>query len=232
LRYARGKSGQRGSQAWDLKPPPAEFRTYLSRLLDEAGAGNRRPLDFAASFATETAQDNNGNTKPTALHFTAGQQQFLEMVARLRDGVTPDDLREATLGPWRYNRLLPVLGWDCTAARAWALRADDPSKADKRGVPGADWLAFRGLSFIRVAPVGRQIATTGCVGGWKNGQFRWPLWDGALTRDGIHVVLQLPDLAELPEAERHARGILAVFASFIRRSDQGGYGSFAPSAAI
>jgi hypothetical protein len=231
LTYARAKSGKKESPARDLKPPPGEFRAYVRRLLDQAGAGNRRPLDFAAAFATETAKDNNGNTKPTALHFTTGQQQFLGMVAGLRDEVTADDLREAVFGPWRYQRVSPVLGWDCTAARAWALRADDPSKADKRGVPGADWLAFRGLSFIRVAPVGRQILTTGCVGGWKNLQFRWPLWGSPLTRDSVQVVVQLPDLAEIPEKDRRARGISAVFSSAIRRSDHG-YGSFAPSAAV
>lgn len=31
--------------------------------------------------------DGNGNTKPTALHFTAGQQEFLAMVRQLREGL-------------------------------------------------------------------------------------------------------------------------------------------------
>jgi hypothetical protein len=237
LRYAKGsktseKSALKSRQAWDLKPPPSEFRAYLERMVETAGAEHRRSVDFAAAFATQTAQDNNGNTKPTALHFTAGQQQFLEMVVQLRDAVTEHDLREAVVGPWRYQRVLPVLGWDCTAARAWSLRADDPSKADKRGVPGADWLAFRGLSFIRVAPIARQIATTGCSGGWKSGRFQWPLWDRPLTRDTVQVTLQLEGLEGMREAERRARGLAAVFSAAIRRSDQGGYGSFAPSTAV
>jgi hypothetical protein len=111
----------------------------------------------------------------------------------------------------------------------YALRADDPSKADKHGVPGADWLGFRGLSLVRAAPVGRQIATTGCFGGWKTGGFRWPLWDVPLTRPLVQVVLQMPRLLEMPERDRRARGISAVFSAAIRRSDQGGYGSFAPA---
>jgi hypothetical protein len=36
-----------------------------------ASSHARRSVDFLAAFATETATDNNGNTKPTALHFTA-----------------------------------------------------------------------------------------------------------------------------------------------------------------
>ena len=160
------------------------------------------------------------------------QQQFLEMVAQLRDAVTREDFREAVFGPWRYVRALPVLGWDSSATRLYALRADDPSKAEKRGVPGADWLAFRGLSFIRVAAVGSQVMTTGCSGGWKTGAFRWPLWETALARESIAVALQTPNLVDVPERDRRARGISAVFECAIRRSEQGGYGSFAPAAAV
>lgn len=230
LKYAKG--GKQAKQAWDLKPPPAEFRSYLERLVVAADPEHRRAVDFAAAFATETARDNNGNTKPTAVHFTAGQQQFLEMVTQLRDAITREDLEEAVFGPWRYERSLPVLGWDCSSARVYALRADDPSKAEKRGVPGADWLAFRALSFIRVAPIGTQIATTGCSGGWKTGTFSWPLWDVGLTRESVHAVVQMDGIVGLPEDERRARGICAVFACGIRRSDQGGYGSFAPAVAV
>lgn len=230
LKY--GKRGKQAKRAWDLKPPPGEFRSYLDRLVAASQPRRRRAVDFAAAFATETARDNNGNTKPTALHFTAGQQQFLEMVAGLRDAVTQDDLEEAVFGPWRYERALPVLGWDCSAARVYALRADDPSKAEKRGVPGADWLAFRALSFIRVAPIRTQVATTGCSGGWKTGTFCWPLWEVGLTRDSAHVVVQMANLPGLPESDRRARGICAVFACGIRRSGHGGGGSFAPAAAV
>jgi hypothetical protein len=230
LKYSKG--GKQAKQAWDLKPPPGEFRSYLERLVATSEPQRRRAVDFAAAFATETGRDNNGNTKPTALHFTAGQQQFLEMVAQLREAITRDDLEEAVFGPWRYERALPILGWDCSSARLYALRADDPSKAEKRGVPGADWLAFRALSFIRVAPIGTQIATTGCSGGWKTGTFCWPLWEVGLTRNSVHVIVQMADLPEQPDDHRRARGICAVFACGIRRSDQGGYGSFAPAVAV
>jgi hypothetical protein len=230
LKYSKG--GKLPKQAWDLKPPPDIFRSYLAELIAPSSPTARRSVDFAAAFATETAQDNNGNTKPTALHFTAGQQQFLEMVAALRDAVNRDDLEEALFGPWRYERALPILGWDCSAARIYALRADDPSKAAKRGIPGADWLAFRGLSFVRVVPIGARIATTGCSGEWKTGVFRWPLWDVALSRDSVHVAVQTAALHDMPAAHRRARGISAVFECGIRRSEQGGYGSFAPAAAV
>lgn len=238
LRYRK----ENGAEAHDLKPPPGVFGTYLRALLgDASGAGGepdggpalRRSLGLAAAFATDVAVDNNGNTKPTALHFTAGQQELLVMVEELMRGLRPEDFEEALFGPWLYQRPLPVLGWDSAAARDYALRAGDPSKEKKLGVPGADWLAFRGLPFVRVAPVrdrrGERIETTGCQGEWKTGVFRWPLWEVPLARPVIASLLACPELLTAEPRTLAARGISIVLEASIRRSDQGGYGSFAPA---
>jgi hypothetical protein len=234
LRYR--KRGE-GSEAHDLKPPPEEFVKYLRALVASDG---KRSLAFAAALATDVAVDNNGSTKPTALHFTAGQQEFLAMVDALRRGVTRDDLEEALFGPWQYARALPVLQWDNSQARDYALRAGDPSKEKKMGVPGADWLAFRGLPFVRVAPIstragvasgaGRdRIGTTGCRGGWKTGFFRWPIWTGFLTRSVVSSLVTSPELFEADPRTLRPRGVPIVFESAIVRTDQGGYGSFSPA---
>lgn len=215
----------------DLKPVPRLFRTYLEGLARRAYPGRRRGVDWASAFATDVATDNNGNTKPTALHFTAGQQQFLKMVRDLAMGTTSADVREALVGPWRYSRPLPVLGWDATSMRGYALRASDPSTDKKLGVPGADWLAVRGLASLPVVPVRTQIRTTGCTGGWKTGTFRWGLWTVPLTRELARSTLRL-DLEHMGRAERAARGIGAVLRCGIRRSDQGGYGSFEPATVV
>jgi hypothetical protein len=228
LRYRKDGNG---AEAHDLKPPPGYFADYLSHLVNDGLVNDdlRRSLAFAAAFATDVAMDNNGNTKPTALHFTAGQQEFLAMVSELIQGVRVEDLEEALFGPWKYERPLPVLQWDNTSARDYALRASDPSKDKKLGVPGADWLAFRGLPFIRVAPVGDRIVTTGCSGEWKTGAFRWPIWTVPLSRPVIGSVLTSPEVFDVDPSVLRARGIAIVFESAIRRSDQGGYGSFAPA---
>lgn len=216
----------------DLKPPPAIYRAYLERLLEKAGPSSRRSVDVAAAFATDVAVDGSGNTKPTALHFTAGQQEFLGMVRELVGGTTEEDVLEALKGPWRYARSLPVLKWDATVFRDYALRAGDPSKEAPTGVPGADWLAFRGLPFIRVVPRGRQVLTTGCFGAWKTGGFRWPLWSAPLSQETVRSVLAVPRLPMMEERERRARGIAVVFEARIRRSDQGGYGNFSPASVV
>jgi hypothetical protein len=234
LEYGKTKDEAKADarRARDLKPPPGVYRDFLERLVAGASATERRAVDFAAAFATDVAVDNAGNTKPTALHFTAGNQEFLKMVRELAAGVTRDDIVEAVYGPWRYERPLPVLQWDATASRDYALRAADPAKEKKTGVPGADWLAFRGLRFIGVVPRGDRILTTGCSGEWKTGRFRWPLWSVPLERETAASLLRHPRLEEMTERERRARGIALVLRSGIRRTDQGGYGSFTPAAVI
>jgi hypothetical protein len=223
LRYRKGADG---TEAHDLKPPPEEFVKYLRALV---ATGSGRSLALAAALATDVAVDNNGNTKPTALHFTAGQQEFLGMVSNLRDGVKRRDLDEAIFGPWRYERALPVLQWDNSQTRDYALRASDPSKDKKLGVPGADWLALRGLSFFRVAPIRDRIVTTGCRGGWKTGFFRWPIWTTPLVRTVVLSLLTSPELFDADPRVLGPRGVPIVFESAIGRTDQGGYGSFSPA---
>lgn len=216
----------------DLKPPPAVFRHYLLELAERATPERRRSVDWASAFATDVAVDNNGNTKPTALHFTAGTQAWLVMVLKLRDEVQLPDFEEALIGPWRYERTLPVMGWDSTISRDYALRASNPSSDKKAGVPGADWLAVRGLPNLPVLPMGRRVMTTGCSGEWKTGRFTWPLWDVAIGRATIRTLIRYPGIARLSNAHRAAIGITQVFECGIKRSDQGGYGGFTPASVL
>ncbi len=229
LKYSK----KEGEKVWDLKPPPEVYFKFLKGLVSAAQESrSRRAVDLAAAFATDVAVDGSGNIKPTSLHFTAGQQQFLAMVHALAVELTVEDVDEALFGPWRYARDLPVLQWDNTTSRDHALRAGDPSKEKKLGVPGADWLAFRGMSFIRVVPKGGKILTTGCSGTWKEGTFTWPLWTVPLSRSVIRTVLTLRMADLTTDAERRRLGIGVVFESSIRRSDQGGYGTFSPARVV
>ncbi len=212
----------------DLKPPPKIGREYLANLAARASANHRRSVDWAAAFLTDIAEDNTGKTKPTALHFTAGQQKFLVMARELQQFVEEGDYLEALSGPWTYSRPLPVLGWDATSSRDYALRAGNPSLEKKLGVPGADWLALRGLAFLATVPRGAEIMTPCCSGKWKSGLFQWPLWEVSLTQKVVESTLRM-NVAGMSSKERQARGIPVVFECSIRRSDQGGYGSFSPS---
>jgi hypothetical protein len=188
-------------------------------------------LTVAAAFATDVVFDNGGMIKPTALHFTAGQQLFLEFVRQLRDQITREDFVEALRGPWMYDSKLPTLRWDAGDAREYALRASDPSADKKLGVPAADWLGFRGMTCFPVFPKrskrGLAVKTTAVSGGWKRGILRWPIWSPPASIEIVKSMLLVEDLGE-----REERGIEMVYESKILRSAQGGYGNFTPARVI
>jgi len=208
----------------DLKPSPALAR----HILDEAAQAERPTADLAAAFFSELVQDNNGNTKPTALHFTAGQQPFLKMVDDLRKGIGPADLAEALLGPWTGTSTLPSLSWDATVSRQYALRATNPAKEKRGSIPAANWLALVGLSFFPVMVLRHRLITTRVNGGWKDSVLSWPLWSPLASSRTVASLLRLDPL-RLSARDRGAMGITLVLSARIQRSDQGGYGSFSPA---
>lgn len=234
LTYKKGKRTLR-----EIKPPPNIFRDFLMDAAKAAVADNGEfagefageLAEFAAAYATQFAQDNRGQTKPTALHFTAGQQLFLEIAAELADGITRDHLDEALFGPWRYKGQLKTLRWDVTDDRQRALLSHNPQKVTKQGVPGADWLAFQALPIFPVFPVMKgtraMVVTTGFVDkrrGYSDQCFQWPIWTVPTSIDAVRSLL-----AQRTEPDKQAvRGIAAVFESRVRRSEQG-YGNFQPA---
>jgi len=208
----------------DLKPPPEVAREALVKFA-EAGPRISR---LAAGLFSELVQDNNGNTKPTAFHFTAGQQEFLAMVDELRRGITEADVREALFGPWLNTSKLPSLSWDSSVARLYALRAGDPSKEKRGSIPAANWLGVIALELFPVAARHGRLVTARVAGGWKDSAFTWPVWEVPLTAPTVAALLRT-DADEWKPRERAAAGISAVFRSKITRSDQGGYGAFSPA---
>lgn len=220
-----GRAHPDGAQ--DLKPPPPIARA----LLAEAALADRRTADLAASVFSELVQDNNGNTKPTGLHFTAGQQAFLKMAEQLRAGIEAADVEEALWGPWTNSSSLPSLSWDASATRAYALRANNPSGEKRGSVPAANWLGLMALSFFPVVVRRGRLQTTAIRGGWKDSEFSWPLWSASV---GVAVISSLLRVSARTwdAAERRAQGISMVLSSRISRSDQGGYGSFSPAEVV
>jgi hypothetical protein len=208
----------------DLKPPPA----VAARLLRDVTMSSDRAAGLAAAWFSEIVQDNNGNTKPTAFHFTAGQQAFLAMVDDLRTGIRSSDVREALLGPWSNTSTLPSLTWDSSVARLYAMRASNPSGEKRGSIPAANWLGVLALEAFPVAPIGGELVTTGVTGRWKDAVFRWPLWRSPASFQTTRSLLRI-DARRWTASERAALGIVEVLGAKILRSDQGGYGSFAPS---
>lgn len=215
----------------DAKPSDAMLREWFERAFDNASGAD---ADMLCSILAEGGFDRNKNAKPTHLHFTAGQQQFLEMVRTLANAVDAEMLSEAVCGPWAYKSALPSLSWDARGERVYAIRATNPSSDKRLGVPGADWLAFRGLIFYPVSVLNGSLRTTACDRDWKKSAFRWPLWSVPASREVVRSLVADRTLVSQAYLEKGrlrsrdlaARGILRVLEAPIRRTDQGGYGSF------
>ncbi len=191
--------------------------------------------DLWCGLVSEFGLDNKKSSKPTHFHFTAGQQKFLSMVRELSD--TPADrFDEAWFGPWRMDSAAPVLGFDNREDRSFALRAFNPAGEKKLGVPGADWLAFRGLAMYPTATFNGRLRTRACDKDWKESEYRWPVWTRPLARDAVMALLGDPGLVSVSTVDRleggvklAQRSVERVYAAAIRRTDQGGYGSFGPA---
>jgi hypothetical protein len=214
----------------DLKPHPSEFRRFCDQVAAEARPDGLRSARLAAAFGSEVVADNNGRLKPTALHFTAGQQKFLDMVSQLRVGLTQDDFHEALFGPWRNKSTLPSLSWNASAPRVYAYRATDPSGEKRGSVPAADWLAFCALGFFPVGVNGRALATTAVQGGWKDAVMTWPVWTVPISARVVGSLLG--SFPRIPRSGWSSAGIACAYRSAILRSEQGGYGSFTPASVL
>ena len=197
--------------------------------------GGRRDADLVAGFFSDIVQQATGDiggerpTKPTAFHFTSGQQTFLKMACELANGVTQDDLREALVGPWRGESSLPSFAWDSSSTRMYALRADNPSTNARGSIAAANWLAFQALSFFPVKVRRGQLVTTALTGGWKDSVFTWPIWTVPLSARVVGSLLQI-EVRFLRQREREAMGLANVFQSRLQRPDK--YGSFSPASVL
>ena len=224
-----------GSDADDTaKFNPKELKDYLEATRSRQ-PGNR----LATALVADGSMDGSGNVaKPTDLYFTSGRLKFLKIARDILAGVRRAELVEGIQGPWSYKSTLSSLGWDTTDDRIYALAASNPAKDKKRTNPGAEAFAILGLSrhpvFPGRDPRGRdRTLTQGCAGPWgRGGTYTWPLWTRPASLDVVGSLLAQATGGS-QETDRRSRyykawGISSLMQSTIRRSDQGGYGTFSP----
>jgi hypothetical protein len=238
----------------DLKPSPEYFKPFLARSIEHWLAGNDEMAAYAAAYATDIAVDGNGNTKPTAFHFTAAQQTFLGAVESIRSSVTEEWVQTSLFN----NQAQPLPGlaqpeteqgrrtsrsreneaagrerpgnnlrWDPNAERNWALMSGNPTGEETRVNAPLEWLAFRGLPLLPSLPAGSKEITTTCVyGRGADRTFAWPLWSVSASLSTVRSILLVNWTRD--RKDRAARGIFAICQSKIRRTGQG-FGNFGPA---
>jgi len=223
LTYA--KTEKRGTkEVADLKAPPEEFQKFLVRCLNCWMGGDGEAVAYAAAFGTDVAVDGKGNTKPTAFHFTAANQQFLGSVDEIRESLTQEWI-ETSLFRGHGEKPGRNLRWDPGAERNWALMAGNPNDDGTRVDAPLEWLAFRGLPLLPSFPRGARIITTAVFGRGDDIFFTWPLWSPPASLQTVRSALQLDWTGNA--SERAVRGVFAVCKSSIRRTSQG-FGNFGP----
>lgn len=209
-----------------LKLIPEDIEAYLGQAIQSPWSGG-----LATALLAQGSLDNQGVAKPSDFYFTAGQQKFLDMARKILHAAKIEDIESALEGPWRYESLAPSLGWDVADDREYALRANDPGPEKKLTNPGAEALALLGLSLNPVFAGQDRTVTQGCSGKWKNGCYSWPLWCRPASSHAVKSLLA--HAYDHPAAARRDRwyqswGISTILRSRIRRTDQGGYGTFGP----
>lgn len=209
----------------DIKFSADELRRYVAACHDATDDG--RSAALAAGLVAEGSYDGNGASKPSDLHFTAGQQKFLVMARELRDHLSVDDVREAVEGPWSFDSKLPSLGWDISDDRVYALGPSDPSKSKKLSVPGAEWLGLIGLVSVPVAQAPSGTSTTGASGTWKRGSWSWSLWNRPANLRAVSALAFQYRTSDGRSQTLPASTVRSI-GTDIRRTEQGGYGSFGP----
>lgn len=220
------KSEKRGTKrVADLKPPPGEFRVFVTSALESWIAGQQEGAAYAAAFATDVAVDGKGNTKPTAFHFTAANQQFLDTVERIRGSIDRAWCQDA-LFVGHANRSGPNLRWDPAADRAYALMAANPNDQGTTVNAPLEWLAFRALPIMPVVPRGTRVATTGISGRGDEMRYRWPLWSTPASLPTVASLVRLNWWED--RIDRMLVGAIAICTSEIRRTAQG-FGNFGPA---
>lgn len=209
----------------DLKAPPDIFRRFLVASVNQWCKGDLRPAAYAAAFGTDIAVDGKGNTKPTAFHFTAAQQEFLGTAEAIRATVSEEWVHRS-LFEGAATQSGKNLRWDPSSERNWALMANNPIDEGTIVDAPLEWLAFRALALVPSFPRGARIFTTAVSGRGDDLKFRWPLWSVPASVSTIRSLVTAP----LPSSarERLRRGIFALCSSSIRRSKQG-FGNFGPA---
>jgi hypothetical protein len=210
---------------------PAPIASYLSPLgvlrlvaeqvdltsaIEEWLKGRVERSNYAAAYGTDVAVDGKGNTKPTALHFTAANQQFLGAVEETRSKITRDWVEESLADREGKTKFGSNLRWDPDAERSRALMGVNPIDDGTIVNAPLEWLAFRGLPAFPCVPVGSRILTCGVTGRRQDElRFHWPLWSCGASYATVRSLLLLA--ASWIEKEEQIRRKIGTHAERERR---------------
>ena len=223
----------------DLKIPRDVFRKLAAKAAEDfLTHTDPSAASMVAAFGCDSVGNEDGTIEDTAFRTMsgAGHQHFLEFMNLLAKITTPEQLREALFGPWRYRDSSPTMRWDAEDDRRYALRWDEPSKDPVRTVRGANLLAIAALPFFPVLPTSSTtVVTTGFSGRSSRDTFvTWPIWSGWLALDVVRSLLSLKQLQEQNETSARFFAMYGVAATYRsqRINPTSKFRNFTPAAPI
>lgn len=203
----------------DKKLPFAtdSFLSALRKAQEKAAPKDRRTTDFLAAFGSEIHEDK-GVFKDTSFRMVrsgdSSGQGLPAYALAIHKATDKDALRRALFEPWDYRDDDFSLRWDPLEDQRYALRWNDPSKAAKNTMRGANALALQALMLFPTQPQSNGTATTGFFKASQRREFfSWPIWDQPLSLDVIRSLLYLADLHRdaPPRTDLVARGIVEIY---------------------
>lgn len=220
--------------------PVSTFQTALKIAQQEVFLRNRRSADLLVALGDENYPEKELLQETSLRMVRSGDskgQGLLTYAFFIRATVTREELLRTLFSCWDYIDNGYSLRWDPIEDQSYALRADDPSKAQDKNAPrimnGANALALEGMKFFPVFCVGRKAHTTGFGMEEKRNWFSWPIWDGRLNLDVIRSLVSFASLQgskpnNMERQRWQSMSIVMVFRSEIVRPNQY-YSNFSPA---
>lgn len=179
-----------------LRLPPRDLRSLMSLLSVNPELPDRELDAWISSLVTDLCCDEKGRSAISLMAAPSGKQSMRTMLEKPLSAVRSDRkvLHEA-LTEWRRY---PGVTGEYLDHQALFEAADSGSgQAEKRGVPGATWLALMAYPLLRTTAQGSDPVTTGWHReGGRPPRFVWPLWSRPLDCHAIVALLEHPALAQ------------------------------------
>ncbi len=212
-----------------------EIRTYLGKSREDRMSSLLARCLVAEGSLASTGK-RLGKAQTSALDFTAGGKEVLNLIRKILCEVTEAEIEKALLQTDSYSKGHASLSWDLMSDRVYAYRSDEPTASNNIARPGVEALAILGLGFHPCFGNNPSIMTQGC-GKLDSGirVYTWPIWHKAISLKVTSSLLAHASHATPYNSSRvnyyKSWGIRKVLQSQIRIRGQG-HGSFGPPEVI
>ena len=169
------KQNKQASLAWD-NLTPILYHVTEDALIEALVTYQNTPNHLTDELGVIPVNPQNNKIM---LDFTAGKVNFSDVLTRMTQGITQQQIKDALFLPWHNCDNIVSLGWDPKSVKQAATLAGEnaPDKAKHKTVLVGQWLAAESL--LLTCPLPRQQKT-----------YSWITWSTAVDLEGIQAIIQ------------------------------------------